>query len=46
MHARASVLTAVALQLVAGVSATEAVTEQIVGTWTFVSSDQVRPDGH
>src|ERR1700690_227069 len=51
MNRRATLAMTTALCLAVGLSASDAlaqqksVKEQLVGTWTLVSSDQVRPDG-
>jgi hypothetical protein len=51
MNRRATLATTTALCLAVGLSASDALAqqksrkEQLVGTWTLVSSDQVRPDG-
>jgi hypothetical protein len=50
MNRRATLAMTTALCLAVGLSASDALQqkslkEQLVGTWTLVSSDQVRPDG-
>src|SRR6202142_1715161 len=51
MNRRATLAMTTALCLALGLSASDALAqqeslkEQLVGTWTLVSSDQVRPDG-
>jgi len=51
MNRRATLAMTTALSLAIGLSASDALAqqkplkEQLVGTWTLVSSDQVRPDG-